>query len=57
MSRLEGLSVEQAVIKGKMEQKVETAKSLLNKGQKSCEIASVTGLKEDAINKIDNKFC
>lgn len=55
MLRLDNLSLNQAVIKGKMEQKVETAKKLLNQGQNTTNIATVTGLCETAVKKLDSK--
>ena len=46
------LSVEQGVIKGSMQQKVETAKNLLNRGLTIEEIAEDTGLKQCAVEKL-----
>ena len=54
MVRLDGLSLNQAVIKGKMEQKVETAKALLSKGQSTGDVSSATGLNEFAVSKLES---
>ncbi|MCL1936625.1 MAG: hypothetical protein FWF57_09670 [Defluviitaleaceae bacterium] len=51
--RLNNLTTEQAVIKGSMEQKVDTARKLLKEGHSCEQVAEYTGLKLEAVENLE----
>lgn len=57
MTQLNGndLNLNQAIIKGKMEQKVDTARQMLSNGASIQSVVSATGLHSDAVNKLNNQ--
>lgn len=57
MSQFHGmdLNLDQAIIKGKMDQKVDTARSMLDSGASIQSVCSATGLNSDAVSKLSNQ--
>lgn len=57
MSQLNGLdlNLNQAIIKGKMEQKVNTARVMLGNGSDITTVSNATGLSSDSVSKLGHQ--